>query len=448
MTFKELGIKEPILSTLTKEGYITPTDIQAKAIPHILKKKDLLGCAQTGTGKTAAFALPIVQSFMENKNKGQRKVKVLILSPTRELAIQIKDNFTKYSANMPLRTSVIVGGVNQGKQVAELKKGVDILVATPGRLIDLVNQKLADISQVDVFVLDEADTMLDMGFIKDINRIIEKLPKKRQTLLFSATMPATINRLASSYLNDHVTVAVTPESTTVEKINQSLYYVDKGNKTKLLTDLLKREEHKSTLVFTRTKHGANKLAKVLETKGITAEVIHGNKSQSARVKALRNFKEGSSKVMIATDIAARGIDISELSHVINYEIPNQPETYVHRIGRTGRAGLGGTAISMANIDEKSFVKDIQKTIKQDIPVIEEHDYPMEIFTLSPKEKQGQRNNRGGNNKPKGNQNNFAKGRNSGGKKKNYNKGPRKPGANSDFNKSSNNKPAKNRRKTY
>lgn len=389
MTFKELGFGEPILKALDDASYVNPTSIQEQAIPHILSGRDLLGCAQTGTGKTAAFALPIIQLLLNNNhpNYDNRKIKVLVLSPTRELAIQTRDNFRMYCVNTKLKSSVILGGVNQNSQIEVLKKGLDILIATPGRLLDLINQGRANLSAVDILVLDEADTMLDMGFINDVKKIVAKVSPNRQTLLFSATMPDKINELAETFLSNHVVVKVTPVATTVDKINQSLYYVDKGNKINLLVDLLKKEDVKSTLVFTRTKHGANKLAEVLDRSGIKTEVIHGNKSQNARVIALNNFKDGKSKVLVATDIAARGIDINELSHVVNYEIPNQAETYVHRIGRTGRAGLGGTAISLCDIDERDYIKDIQNLIKKEIDIVSDHDYPMTNFTVSPKTKQ-------------------------------------------------------------
>ncbi len=386
MKFKELGLNEAILRAIEKEGYIETTPIQTLAIPPILGKKDVLGCAQTGTGKTAAFALPLINHLLE-KNNTPKEIKVLVLTPTRELAIQVRDNFRQYTAFTNLKCSVILGGVNQKSQEEVLKKGLDILVATPGRLLDLINQKKVKLNNLETLVLDEADVMLDMGFIHDVKKIIEHTPKNRQTLLFSATIPNEISALANTLLKDHITIKVSPEKPTVEKIEQTLYYVDKANKTQLLIDILRKEELKSVIVFTRTKHGANKVTKDLLARGIKAEVIHGNKSQNARVTALQNFKTGKSKVLVATDIAARGIDISELSHVINYELPEQPETYVHRIGRTGRAGFGGTAISFCNIDEKNNLSLIQKLIKQDIEEIKDHKYPMRNFILTPK-KQG------------------------------------------------------------
>ncbi len=387
MTFKDLKLVEPILKAIDETGYVSPTPIQEQAIPYILQYKDLFGVAQTGTGKTAAFALPLIQNLLKSNQSGEKRIKVLVLSPTRELAIQTRDNFRDYGKYTNIKCSVILGGVNQNSQIEVLKKGVDVLVATPGRLLDLINQKYAKLGSVEVLVLDEADTMLDMGFIQDVKKIIAQIPANRQTLLFSATMPSEINKLAETFLKNPVTVKVNAVSTTVEKVKQSVYYVDKSNKTKLLMNILKDEGIKSALIFTRTKHGANKLSDTLIANGVTCEVIHGNKSQNARVTALTNFKSGKSRVLVATDIAARGIDIIELSHVINFEIPNIAETYVHRVGRTARAGLGGVAISLVDIDEKAFLKDIQKLIKQEIFIVEGHDYPMTNMTLSPKEVQ-------------------------------------------------------------
>lgn len=392
MTFKQLKLHERLIRALDELGYETPTPIQNDSIPHLLSKKDLLGCAQTGTGKTAAFALPIL-NFLLDDEKNYRKTRVLVLSPTRELAIQIRDNFRAYGKYTHFKCSVILGGVNQKSQIEVLKKGVDILVATPGRLLDLVNQGKVDLSNVDYLVLDEADTMLDMGFIHDVRKIISHLKKDRQTMLFSATMPDAIINLVKEFLkSDHVTVKTSAISSAAPNINQELYYVDKNNKVNLLIDILKKDDIKSTLVFTRTKHGANKLSDNLSRSGIKAEVIHGNKSQNARVLALKNFKSGVSKVLIATDIAARGIDINELSHVVNFEMPDMPETYVHRIGRTGRAGLEGTAISFCDIDEKKGLSEIERLIKQQLEIIN-HDYPMQNFTLSPKKQTGRSFNR-------------------------------------------------------
>ena len=381
MNFNELEIIDPILKAIENVGYETPSPIQAKAIPLMLAGKDILGCAQTGTGKTAAFAIPILQMLhnqLQISNK-KRNPGALILTPTRELAIQISESFNAYGKYTKLKTSVVFGGVSQKPQVMALENGVDILVATPGRLNDLLNQKLCDLSEVSMLVLDEADRMLDMGFVHDVKKIIAQLPAKRQTLLFSATMPKEIAALATSILHHPVTVTVTPFSSTAEMIDQFVYFVDKVNKGRLLIKLLRDEKITSALVFSRTKHGANKIQKLLDTAGVKAKAIHGNKSQGARQEALSEFKTGEIKVLVATDIAARGIDINQLSHVINYDVPNTPETYVHRIGRTGRAGCTGIAISLCDFDEKAYLNDIQKLIKKDVAVVDNHPYPMQIF---------------------------------------------------------------------
>lgn len=388
MNFKEFGLMEPIIKAITENGYEKATPIQEQAIPIILEGNDILGCAQTGTGKTAAFALPLIHKLeQDNSSEQTKKIKALILTPTRELAIQIRDSFRDFEKYTKLKCSVIFGGVNQKSQMEVLKKGVDIVVATPGRLLDLMNQGYVRLENLNYLVLDEADTMLDMGFIHDIKKIVAKTPDNRQTLLFSATMPTSIEALASSFLKNPKTVKVTPVSSTVEAIDQSLYYVDKKNKPKLLVELLNKEDVKSALIFTRTKHGANKLGDILKESSIPCSVIHGNKSQNARVQALNHFKSGKTKALIATDIAARGIDINELSHVFNFEMPDQAETYVHRIGRTGRAGFDGTAISLCNIDEKTMVKEVEKLTKQPINVIDDHYYPMVEFALTPKKSQ-------------------------------------------------------------
>ena len=381
MNFKELNLIEPILRALNHEGYEMPSPIQEEAIPQLLNEKDLLGCAQTGTGKTAAFAIPILQRLYLDKteNKKRHILKALILTPTRELASQVAQSFKDYGRYTGLKTTAIFGGVGQKPQAAALYEGVDVLVATPGRLNDLIMQGLCDLSNISMFVLDEADRMLDMGFIHDVKKIVAQIPKERQTLLFSATMPKEIAALAGSILKNPVTVAVTPVSSTVDIIEQSIYFVDKGNKEALLIDLLKGDEIVSALVFSRTKHGADKIAKRLSKAEIAAGVIHGNKSQGARQIALSDFKTGKTRLLIATDIAARGIDIDQLSHVINFDLPNEPETYVHRIGRTGRAGLSGIAISFCNYDEKEYLKDIQKLIGRNIAVVDDHEYPMQIF---------------------------------------------------------------------
>ena len=377
MSFTSLKLTDPILRSLKEEGYTEPTPIQSQAIPIALKGTDLLGCAQTGTGKTAAFAIPILENLAKSSINGRnRKIRSLIVTPTRELAIQIDESIQNYGRYTGLKSTVIFGGVSQKNQVKKLKNGVDILTATPGRLLDLMNQGFISLSAIEIFVLDEADRMLDMGFIHDVKKLMAALPRKRQTLFFSATMPPEIVKLSNSILNNPVKIAVTPESTTVEIISQGLYFVDKGNKKNLLIDVLQDDDIKSALVFTRTKHGANKVVKLLNGSNIRAEAIHGNKSQAARQKALGNFKDQQTRVLVATDIAARGIDVDELQYVINYEIPNIPETYVHRIGRTGRAGANGTAISFCDAQEKAYVRDIEKLIGQKIPVIDEHDFPL------------------------------------------------------------------------
>ena len=377
MTFSELDLIEPIQKALSTQGYTKPTPIQAQAIPLLLQERDLLGCAQTGTGKTAAFAIPILQLLHKQgpQQKGSRKIKALIVTPTRELAIQIGESFADYGKNLHLSHTVVFGGVGQKAQTDVLQRGVDILIATPGRLLDLINQRFISLRDINFFVLDEADRMLDMGFIHDVKKLIALLPAKRQSLFFSATMPPAITKLANTILNNPVRVEVTPVSSTADTINQFLYYVDKNNKNDLLLHILENKEIKTALVFTRTKHGADKIVKVLNAKGIKAAAIHGNKSQNARQNALAQFKDQSLRVLVATDIAARGIDIDELAYVINYEIPNISETYVHRIGRTGRAGANGTALSFCDADEKEFLKDIHKLINKNIPVIEDHPFP-------------------------------------------------------------------------
>lgn len=392
MLIEELNLIEPIVKALKEVGYKEATPIQEQSIPSLLKGADLLGCAQTGTGKTAAFALPILQalSLDNTRQTGKRQIKALILAPTRELAIQISDSFKAYSKNIPLKTLVIYGGVSQNPQTKALTQGVDILVATPGRLLDLIGQKYISLKNIEHFVLDEADMMLDMGMFQDVKKIIKCIPEKRQTMFFSATMPPEIEKLSSSILKKPIKVTITPVSSTVDLIKQELYYVDKGNKTKLLIELLKDKSIDSALVFSRTKHGANKIVKELEKKGFTAEAIHGNKSQNARQKALENFKNRDTRILVATDIAARGIDISELSHVINYDLPEVPETYVHRIGRTGRAGLGGIAISFCSFEEKPLMKEIEKLISKTIPLVEEHNFPLRENFVAPKAERGRR----------------------------------------------------------
>lgn len=382
MAFKDLNIIEPILRALAAEGYTKPTPIQQQAIPHVLQKRDLLGCAQTGTGKTAAFAIPILQSLYQQKPL-HPGIKVLILTPTRELAIQIEESFAAYGRHTGIRHLVIFGGVSQHTQVQGLKKGMDVLVATPGRLLDLMSQGYIRLDQLQTFVLDEADRMLDMGFIHDVRKVIAKLPAKRQTLFFSATMPPEIQQLANMLLTNPAKVEVTPPSSTVDKIDQSLYQVSKADKADLLLHLLEDNTIPSVLVFTRTKHGADKVAKILLRHHITAAAIHGNKSQNARQAALAGFKNGKLRVLVATDIAARGIDIDELTHVINYDLPDVPETYVHRIGRTGRAGNAGAAISFSSAEEREELRDIQKLIGKLIPVVSGHPFSANAHVAAP-----------------------------------------------------------------
>ncbi len=375
MSFNNLQLIEPLLKALKHEGYTTPTPIQEQAIPAILQQRDLLGCAQTGTGKTAAFAIPLLQ-LMHSRQQQRRHIRALVLTPTRELAIQIEESFKAYGRFLHLKHLVIFGGVSQVPQVNALRQGIDILVATPGRLLDLMSQGHLSLRDIEFFVLDEADRMLDMGFVHDVKRVIAKLPAKRQTLFFSATMPPEIQQLSKALLTDPVKVEVTPVSSTADTIQQSLYFVDKENKPALLTYLLQNPAMKSVLLFSRTKHGANKLATYLAKHDIKAEAIHGNKSQNARQAALQNFKSGKTRVLVATDIAARGIDIDELGFVINYDLPDVPETYVHRIGRTGRAGANGIAISFCTRDEREELRDIQKLIGKNIPVVTDHPYVM------------------------------------------------------------------------
>jgi ATP-dependent RNA helicase RhlE len=376
MTFKDLGIIDPILNALEDEGYLHPTPIQEQSIPPLLVRKDLLGCAQTGTGKTAAFTIPILQHLFNSRNdhKGRRKIRALIVTPTRELAIQIAENTTTYGKYTGIKNVVVFGGVKQKGQTDALRRGADILVATPGRLLDLISQGYITLKDVKYFVLDEADQMLDMGFIHDIKKIIAKLPLKRQSLFFSATMPSSIIELSGKILGNPQKITIKSKQATAEKVDQAVYFVSKPNKSKLLIHLLETNKDSSVLVFSRTKHGADKIVRVLSKAHIKAAAIHGNKSQGARQRALGNFKKGQLNILIATDIAARGIDVEELSLVINYDLPNIPETYVHRIGRTGRAKASGIALSFCNAEEKAYLKDIQKLINQQIPVISEHPF--------------------------------------------------------------------------
>jgi len=389
MQFNELHLHPSILKAVEEEGYKNPTPIQQQAIPPILKNHDVLGCAQTGTGKTAAFAMPILHKLEQRPRSERKKISALILTPTRELAIQIDESFKTYGKYLDVRSLVIFGGVGQQPQVNALQRGTDVLIATPGRLLDLITQGFIDLREISLFVLDEADRMLDMGFIHDVRKVLRVLPEKRQNLFFSATMAPEILALAGSILFEPIKVEVTPVSSTAELINQSVYFVDKGNKNALLVDIIDELSAPSILVFTRTKYGADKLAKHLNRNVIKADAIHGDKSQNNRQKALSAFKDKSIRVMVATDIAARGIDIEEMEMVINYELPNIPETYVHRIGRTGRAGRSGQAISLCDYEEKAYLKDIEKIIHQSIPVREGHAYPMQIFEVIKKEKPAQ-----------------------------------------------------------
>lgn len=399
MHFESLNIIEPILKSLKEEGYTIPTPIQTQAIPVVLQGTDMIGCAQTGTGKTAAFAVPILQLLSNNRIfEKKKKIRSLIVTPTRELAIQIEESFKAYGRYTGLTCTVVFGGVNQSPQTNALRNGVDILVATPGRLLDLMNQGFISLKDVQIFVLDEADTMLDMGFIHDVKRIIAALPAKRQSLFFSATMPKEIVKLAGSIVYKPVKIEVTPSATTVDIVDQFIYFTDKGNKNALLIDILKNEKIKTALVFTRTKHGADKVVKVLQNKNITAEAIHGNKAQGARQRALSNFKAQTTRILVATDIAARGIDVDDLEFVINYEIPNIPETYVHRIGRTGRAGAGGTAISFCDAEEKAYMKDIEKLITKKLRIVDDHPFPL----LDHNPVKAVKQQRGNHNRPKPN----------------------------------------------
>jgi len=392
LSFNELNIIDPILKSLKVQGYKEATPIQAKAIPLLLEGSDLLGCAQTGTGKTAAFAIPILQNLALNPKdySGTRKIRALIVAPTRELALQISDSFVSYGMYLKQRTAVIFGGVAQNPQTRQLKKGIDILVATPGRLLDLINQGFIDISSIEHFVLDEADQMLDMGMLQDVKRIITYIPKKRQTMFFSATMPSEIGALADTILDNPVKIVIKPEFSPIDIIEQEVYFVDNKNKTSLLINLLKAKPYDSVLIFSRTKHGADKIVKDLNNKGFMSVAIHGNKSQSNRQLALSDFKKRKTRILVATDIAARGLDIEELSHVINYNLPEVPETYIHRIGRTGRAGLGGKAIAFCDFSEKSLLQDIQRLIDKTLSEVKDHPYPLINTDIKPNTKQKSR----------------------------------------------------------
>jgi len=397
MQFQQLGLIPPIAEAVASQGYVSPTPIQAKAIPHVLAGRDLLGLAQTGTGKTAAFALPVLQRLADiAPGRGHRAIRCLVLTPTRELASQIGESFSTYGKHLPLRTTVIFGGVGMDAQRRALRNGIDILVATPGRLLDLAGQGLVDLHALEVFVLDEADRMLDMGFIHDVRRVIRLLPDRRQTLFFSATMPREAQELADRLLEQPETVAVVPPATTAERVDQELYLVEKSDKRALLIDVLRDGDMRRVLVFSRTKHGANRIAEHLEKAGIGAAAIHGNKSQNARERALASFKAGQIRVLVATDIAARGIDIDEISHVVNFDVPEVPETYVHRIGRTARAGASGMALTFCDVDERADWRNILKLIRQEVPVVDGHPYQSPTpMSVTPPRSAGDGRDRGG-----------------------------------------------------
>lgn len=403
MNFDQLGLVEPILKALHEEGYTTPTPIQQQAIPVALQGRDLLGCAQTGTGKTAAFAIPILQHFYNNRSD-RKAIRALVLTPTRELAIQIEDSFKAYGRHTRQKSLVIFGGVPQGSQVNGLRNGVDILIATPGRLLDLMNQGFVRLDQLEVFVLDEADRMLDMGFINDVKKVIARIPAKRQTLFFSATMPPEIASLAGGILKDPVKVEVTPVSSTAETITQSVYHVSKNDKKWLMAKLLQEDKIERVLVFSRTKHGADRIVKELAKFKFEAAAIHGNKSQNARQRALNDFKAHKLQVLVATDIAARGIDVDDLTHVINYDLPDVPETYVHRIGRTGRAGASGIAIAFCEEEDRINLRDIEKLTGIKIPVVEEHPFALPDYHIIPRAQPKEQKGRGGGRQQRGNRN--------------------------------------------
>ena len=410
MTFHDLQLDSVLLDNIQREGYTKPTPIQSQTIPHILDRRDVIGCAQTGTGKTAAFALPIIQLLGVKTHT--RHIRALILSPTRELAAQIGDQFKVYAHNTPLRHTVIFGGVGQNPQVQAIKKGVDILVATPGRLLDLVNQGIIRLDKLEIFVLDEADRMLDMGFIHDIKRVMKVLPKQRQNLLFSATMPQEITTLSQQFLVNPIQIEVNPQSSTVEKIEQSVYFVERSDKKDLLKHVLKTQKFVQVLIFTRTKYRANTLAKQLSRANLPAEAIHGGKSQTARTRALDNFRSGKTEILVATDIAARGLDIEAVSHVINFDLPNIPESYVHRIGRTARAGADGIAYSFCDVEERAYLKDIEKLINQRISINNDHPYVSTLPDPEPtQKKQNSSNSKSNSNNRRRRRNNRNRNRN-------------------------------------
>jgi len=445
--FQSLGLSNTLLKAVEDEGYTTPTPVQQQSIPPLLDGRDVLGVAQTGTGKTAAFALPVLQIMERRKTQGKRYIRALILSPTRELAAQIDERFDAYSKNMDIRHRVIFGGVKQNPQVRDLNKGLDILVATPGRLLDLIGQGFIDLSNVEFFVLDEADRMLDMGFIRDIEKVLKLLPKKRQNLLFSATMPKSIAKLAGSFLNNAVMVDVSPKEMTVDRIEQKIMFLRKADKRRLLVKLIKEQKVERGIVFTRTKHGANRLVKQLGQSNLSAAAIHGNKSQGARTRALAGFKDGSIPILVATDIASRGIDVEGITHVFNYDLPNEPESYVHRIGRTARAGRSGIAYAFCDNTESGYLVGIQQLIGKEIPVDSQHDFHFVGAIPKPGQKPGKvKDSSGTKKRPRNNKsNNNSRGQNQNRPRGNSNNNQGNRGGNrNNNNRSNNNRNNKNR----
>ena len=445
--FQSLGLSKTLLKAVEDEGYTTPTPVQQQSIPPLLDGRDVLGVAQTGTGKTAAFALPVLQIMERKRTQGKRYIRALILSPTRELAAQIDERFDAYSKNMDIRHRVIFGGVKQNPQVRDLNKGLDILVATPGRLLDLIGQGFIDLSNVEFFVLDEADRMLDMGFIRDIEKVLKLLPKKRQNLLFSATMPKSIAKLAGSFLNNAVMVDVSPKEMTVDRIEQKIMFLRKADKRRLLVKLIKEQKVERGIVFTRTKHGANRLVKQLGQSNLSAAAIHGNKSQGARTRALAGFKDGSIPILVATDIASRGIDVEGITHVFNYDLPNEPESYVHRIGRTARAGRSGIAYAFCDNTESGYLVGIQQLIGKEIPVDSQHDFHFVGAIPKPGQKPGKvKDSSGTKKRPRNNKsNNNSRGQNQNRPRGNSNNNQGNRGGNrNNNNRSNNNRNNKNR----
>ena len=437
--FQSLGLSNTLLKAVEDEGYTTPTPVQQQSIPPLLDGRDVLGVAQTGTGKTAAFALPVLQIMERRRTQGKRYIRALILSPTRELAAQIDERFDAYSKNMDIRHRVIFGGVKQNPQVRDLNKGLDILVATPGRLLDLIGQGFIDLSSVEFFVLDEADRMLDMGFIRDIEKVLKLLPKKRQNLLFSATMPKSIAKLAGSFLNNAVMVDVSPKEMTVDRIEQKIMFLRKADKRRLLVKLIKEQKVERGIVFTRTKHGANRLVKQLGQSNLSAAAIHGNKSQGARTRALAGFKDGSIPILVATDIASRGIDVEGITHVFNYDLPNEPESYVHRIGRTARAGRSGIAYAFCDDTESGYLVGIQQLIGQEIPVDSQHEFHFIGAIPKPGQKPGKvKDSSGTKKRPRNNNSNNSRGQNQNRPRRNSNNNQGNRGGNRSSNNRNNN----------